>query len=905
MSEPPNTPRPPASRPAGAWVSIDERVPTPADAGGMSPARRRALAVAILEAAVFVAGMLFGMLVRGGGKGEKAPAPAPPPPPAAAPAAEAAPPAPERTGTANRALEEARAWALEHPEDIKGQIERFLRVAREWDRTPAAEKARREAEDVPVRRRARLLDELVALEEEAAGLEAREEFRDALAVYERSRGRHADPLWGGALDAKIGDLNRRIEGLYLSLKAAAEKASSDRNDAELGKIRERVELWGLEGYARRFDGAFAGAAAAAAPLTAERKAYLELWGKAAALAAARDYDAAAAVVRRYSGSLPSEDLRLEAGLDLEDVRRVAALYDAIREALAKWPPGGGVSLETVDGRKVAGSVWRSDRDRFEVQTGPGRETAFVEYSEIPAGTLLDLFSGRSRGASRDDRAAVLLCLFDGSLEAAKAAAGKAEALPGKYWAFAREARARAARLGGVALKNEEQARSVYTAAEREYRDPRTRSAAVEKYRRLLQDYADTGTVLRAVDRIARRAERRPDLFFAARDLQAGGAFRARRQAAKGLCWVTEEETDFSRARENYVEIEFQAAADSQPRCWFLAGGCCAETFVAFYQASGLTSVRPKSKETVPVEPGSIYGVTLAVPDGARKKHSTHGSAEAAAEPLHWEWIEAPLPKYTAEGIKRVRLMTGRRGLWVARALVSTTRKAPPRMEELRDLEESRAGDLGFDPGEDPDLLGSWSFDEGVGKVLGDSSGNGRMGVAAGDPAWVDGKPGTALFFDGKDDLVLVQDDPGLRLGGDLTLAFRVCYAAESKVRHRLAGKGEENYGVWGFTGNRLLFRQAGADGKPVLEVVSKRAMTPGEWHHVAAVVRGNRGFLYVDGAEDAAAERTGAPALSTAPFSLGTAGHDGSFFGRLDEVRLWGRALSPEEIRALAEEPAR
>jgi hypothetical protein len=868
----------------------------------MSPARRRALAIAIVEAAVFVAGMVFGMLVRGGGKGEKAEAPPSLPP--AAPAAEVAPPpTPERSGTALRALEEARAWALEHPEDVKGQIERFSRVAREWDRTPAVGKARREAEEVPARWRARLLDELVALEEEVAGREAREEFRDALAVYERSRGRHADSLWGQALDAKIGDLNRRIEGLYLTLKSAAEKASADRNDAELGKIRERIELWGLEDCARGFDRAFAGAAAAAVPVTAERKSYLDLWGKAASLAAARDYDAAVAVVKRYAGALPSEDLRLEAGVDLEDVRRVAALYDDVRQALAKWPPGGGVSLETVDARKVAGSVWRSDRDRFEIQTGPGRETAFVEYAEIPAAALLGLFAGRSRGAPRDARAALLFCLFDGNLEAAKAAAGgKTEALPGKYWAFAREARAKAAKLEGVALKNEQQARSIYYAAEREYRDPRTRSAAVEKYRGLLRDYGDTGTVLRAVERVTRRAEPRPDALYAASDLQAGGAFRARRQPAKGLCWVTEEETDFARARENYVEIEFHAAADAQPRCWFLAGGCCAESFVAFYQASGLTSLRPKSKETVPVEPGSIYGVTLAVPDGARKKHASHGTAEAAAEPLQWEWIEAPLPKYAAAGIKRVRLMTGRRGLWVARAVVSTTRKAPPREDELRDLEESRAADLGFDPGADPDLLGSWSFDEGSGKVAGDASGSGRTGVAAGDPLWVDGKPGTAIFFDGKDDFVLVQDDPKLRLAGDLTLAFRVCYESESKVRHRLAGKGEENYGVWGFTGNKLLLRQAGADGKAVLEVVSKRAMTPGEWHHVTAVVRGNRGFIYVDGAEDAAADRTGAPALSTAPFSLAHAGHEGFFFGRLDEVRLWSRALSPEEIRALAEE---
>jgi hypothetical protein len=857
--------------------------------------------IAIVEAAVFLSGMTFGMLVRGGGKEDKTAVPPP------VPEARTDAPPPAQRETALRALEEARAWSLEHPEDLKGRIERFSRVAREWDKTSVAEKARREAESVPVRWRDRLLDEIIELEERAAGHEAREEFRDALGVYEKARGRYADPFWGRALDAKVEDLQRRIETLYLSLKPTAEKASADKNDAELGKIRERLELWGLEDYARGFDRAFAGAAPAA-PVTAEGKSYLGQWGKAAALMAARDYDAAATAVKRYAGALPTEELRLEAGDDLEDVRRVAALYDDIRQALAKWPPGCGVSLDTVDGgRKIAGSVWRSDRDRFEVQTGPGRETMFVEYSEIPATALVGLFNGRSRGAARDERALVLFCLFDGNLEAARAAAGeKAEALPGKYWAFGREARAKAAKPEGIALRNEQQARALYYAAEREYRDPRTRALAVEKYRGLLRDYADMGTVLRAVERITRRAEPRKEDYFAASDLWAGGTFRSKRQASKGLCWTTEEETEFARARENFVEVEFHVAGDAQPRCWIQMGGCCAESFVSFYQASGLTTPRsPRSKETVHVEPGSIYGVTLAVPDSVRKKHASHGSGDGSGEPLQWEWVEAPLPKYPTAGIKKVRLMTGRRGLWVARAVVSTTRKAPPREEEIRDLEEARAADLGFDPGADPDLLGSWSFDEGSGKVLGDASGNGRLGTVSGEPVWVDGRAGASIFFDGKDDFVLVQDDAKLRLAGDFTLAFWVCYESETKARHRLAGKGDENYGVWGSTGNKLLFRQGDAGGRPVLEVVSKKAVSPGEWHHVAAVVKGNRGVLYVDGAEDAASDRTGAPATSTVPLSLGHAGHEGFFHGRLDEVRLYGRALAPEEIRSLAEGPGK
>ncbi len=890
MSDRPETPgKKGAAKSAGAtrpitppWISIDENLP--ASAPPVLARHRRAVLVAALEAAVFLAGLLAGILVSGGGGKKEPGASQPGPDPAPAPAG----PAP----SAPRALEEARAFARENPQDLKGQAERFLRVARDWEKTPVAEKARREAESVPARWKIRLLDEIVDLEARSADHEAREEFRDALGILDKARDRYADPSWGQALSAKADDIRRRVDALYLALKPAAEKAAAGKDDVELGKIRERIELWGLEDIAREFDRAFAGAVPPPSPAAPEAKSYLDLWGKAAALAAVRDYDAAAALVKRAARTLPTEDLRLDAGTDLEDIRRVAALYDDVRQALARWPRGGGVALETSGGaRKVSGTVCHSDRDRFEIQTGPGKDTVFVEYSDIAAASLVELHQGRARGAVRDARAQALFLLLDGD------ARGGEETVPEKYRAFAREGRARAARPDSVELRNERQARDLYVAAEREYRAPQTRSLAVEKYRALLRDYMDVGLVLRAAERIARRAEPRNEYYYAASDLWTGGTFRLRKQASKGPCWGTEEETEFARARENFVEVEFAVAGNAQPRCWFQVGGCCQESFSAFYQVSDLTTANArKPGAAVHVEPGSVYALTLAAPAWPRKGHAAHGSGD----PLQWEWIEIPLPKYAAAGTKRARLMTSRRGLHVARAVVSAARKAPPKEDEIRDLEEARAADLGFLAGADPDLLGAWSLDEGTGKVLGDASGNGHLGAVSGDPAWGEGKQDLALAFDGKEDSVQVQDSPKLRIAGDLTIAFWVRYESEAKVRHRLAGKGEESYGVWGSTGNKLLFQQCDAGGRQVLGVTSRKGLAAGRWHHVAAVVKGERGYLYVDGAEEGAADRAGTPAASADPLSLGYAGRDGYFAGMLDEVRLYGRALSPDEIRTLA-----
>ena len=41
---------------------------------------------------------------------------------------------------------------------------------------------------------------------------------------------------------------------------------------------------------------------------------------------------------------------------------------------------------------------------------------------------------------------------------------------------------------------------------------------------------------------------------------------------------------------------------------------------------------------------------------------------------------------------------------------------------------------------------------------------------------------------------------------------------------------------------------------------------------------------------------------AAAPLRLGT-GTNGPLNGRLDDLRVWGRALSPAEVRALAAEP--
>lgn len=58
---------------------------------------------------------------------------------------------------------------------------------------------------------------------------------------------------------------------------------------------------------------------------------------------------------------------------------------------------------------------------------------------------------------------------------------------------------------------------------------------------------------------------------------------------------------------------------------------------------------------------------------------------------------------------------------------------------------------------DENLIGYWSFNEGSGTTLKDSSGNGNDGIVHGNPAWTTGISGNALSFDGIDDYVDIPD----------------------------------------------------------------------------------------------------------------------------------------------------
>ena len=76
-------------------------------------------------------------------------------------------------------------------------------------------------------------------------------------------------------------------------------------------------------------------------------------------------------------------------------------------------------------------------------------------------------------------------------------------------------------------------------------------------------------------------------------------------------------------------------------------------------------------------------------------------------------------------------------------------------------------------------------------------------------------------------------------------------------------------------------------------------LTALQWIHLAGTYDGTRQRLYVNGAEVASLPASGPITESAGPLRMGGNGVWGEYFaGRIDEVRIYNRALSVAEIQA-------
>jgi hypothetical protein len=203
------------------------------------------------------------------------------------------------------------------------------------------------------------------------------------------------------------------------------------------------------------------------------------------------------------------------------------------------------------------------------------------------------------------------------------------------------------------------------------------------------------------------------------------------------------------------------------------------------------------------------------------------------------------------------------------------------------------------PGAPEGLVGWWTFDEETGsEVAHDVSGH-RLGGAMGESHRMPGWEGNALLCVGSG--VTVPDKGRLSDLPALTIECRVKTESPGQddrwMMNRIFGDSPS-------TGFRLGLQ----DGKPSFQIpltpwshqmTASEPLPLGRWVHLAATYDGEMMRLYMDGSECGAFERAGKVGANGSPLVLGNyeVGSKAHFIGLLDDVRLYRRALTSEEIR--------
>jgi hypothetical protein len=198
----------------------------------------------------------------------------------------------------------------------------------------------------------------------------------------------------------------------------------------------------------------------------------------------------------------------------------------------------------------------------------------------------------------------------------------------------------------------------------------------------------------------------------------------------------------------------------------------------------------------------------------------------------------------------------------------------------------------------PGLVAAYGFNEGTGTVVNDASGNGNNGTINGATWTTSGKYGNALNFNGTNALVTINNAASLQLTTGMTLEAWVYPTVTGPWWGDVIYKGNDNYYLDG-TSNPSGFPAMGGTLPNAPPLYGTGGLALNTWAHLAATYDGATMRLYVNGVQVASRAQTGAIETSTNPLQIGGDSIYGQYFtGRIDEVRIYNRALSATQIQS-------
>jgi len=207
----------------------------------------------------------------------------------------------------------------------------------------------------------------------------------------------------------------------------------------------------------------------------------------------------------------------------------------------------------------------------------------------------------------------------------------------------------------------------------------------------------------------------------------------------------------------------------------------------------------------------------------------------------------------------------------------------------------------------PGLAGYWDFDEGSGQTAVDKTGNGNNGILSSGVQRTSGKIGSGVQFDDVNDYVKVSNRTGINFSNDFTIAMWI-NASDWKSGEPLFSNGLVRIFHRGdFAGDVVYFlikitsKESPGDSSwnGWAGVKTSQPLSENNWHSLIAVKSGNNMTMYLNGVKSGDVDvLAGYSTDNSGPGNLFIGGNGGTNFnGIIDEVKLWNRALTADEVQ--------
>jgi hypothetical protein len=216
------------------------------------------------------------------------------------------------------------------------------------------------------------------------------------------------------------------------------------------------------------------------------------------------------------------------------------------------------------------------------------------------------------------------------------------------------------------------------------------------------------------------------------------------------------------------------------------------------------------------------------------------------------------------------------------------------------------------------LVGHWNFEEGSGQTIYDRSGNGNAGtlgasssVGTDDPTFglghdANGETGTGVNMDGVDDYVNAGNGSSLGINNEITISVWINPSSlKSGVYNPFVAKAGSTLGfaLWTY-GATNPESYVGNGSAWTGHLTSSTPLSLNQWNHLVVTwsVENNIGIMYLNGIKTGSTTVSAWSNASGVNLSFGRSGAyagTNTFDGSMDEVRIYNRAISANEVNLL------